>query len=123
MPSLDISVMLPADQVALVDTWEKNRDDSEAAETLSLIAMTREEVRTSGMQCIGCHHTTKCTEACTYVFATGDPFVRRAVICCACTKEHDRAVLRMISVHSYAQFLAADLAAQRGSVLHAPGHA
>jgi hypothetical protein len=123
MPSqLDISVLLPADQVELVDVWEQ-RGDADAQATLELIALTREEVSSSGLVCIGCHRVTRCTQACTYVFASGDPFVRRAVICCACTKEHGRAALRMISVHSYAQFVAAAVAAQRGSVLHAPGHA
>jgi transketolase len=123
MPSqLDLSVMLPADQVELVDEWERTRD-ADAQATLELIALTREEVSSSGLVCIGCHHLTRCVQSCTYVLASGDPFVRRAVICCSCTKQHDRAALRMISVHSYAQFLAADVAAQRGSVLHAPGHA
>jgi hypothetical protein len=119
---LDVSLMMPADQVELVDAWERDKDP-QSEETLTLVAMTRAELVNGGLRCIACHRITKRSEGCTYIFATGFPDVRRAVVCAGCTREHGRDVLRTIATHSYSAFLQATHAAQRGAFLHAPGRA
>lgn len=124
---VELSVLLPCDQVRLCDAWEQ-RHDAEAEVPLRLVTWMRDEIKNlAGPHCLACDVPLLTTEAVTYCVAHDGVRARCGAICPTCTELYCRRDLCLIASRSLADCLTAELADQLGrpgsTFVSTPGNA